>query len=115
MTRVALIFTLGFALGCGSSAAPPAAPIASPPPAPTHPSDVRCKQAAQHLDELAVGSDVAPEQREARLQAVEQARAAGILNGDRAAECAQQWTDAVVDCVLAGSDKATANACIPAK
>jgi hypothetical protein len=111
MRRLALLF----ALGCGSSA-PPAAPVATPPPAPAHPSDARCKQAAQHLDELAVaGSDIAPEQRDARLQAVQQAREAGILGGDRAAECAQQWTDAVVDCVLAGSDKATANACIPAK
>jgi hypothetical protein len=103
-----------FALGCGSSAPPPTTQVANA-PAPAHPSDARCKQAAQHLDEVAVGSDVAPEQREARLQAVEQARAAGILGGDRAVECEQQWTDAQVDCVLAAADKAAANACIAAK
>jgi hypothetical protein len=115
------IFTLA---ACGSSPSPPAAspppPAATPPPtaAPAASSlagEARCRQALQHIDQLSIPPNLDPETAQARLQAVEQAREAGILNGDETPDCIKRWTNAVVDCVLAGSDKATANACIPAE
>ncbi|HEY3803854.1 MAG TPA: hypothetical protein VGL61_14665 [Kofleriaceae bacterium] len=115
---------LVFALGCGSSPPPPAAspppPAASPPlvantppPSPLA-GEPRCHQAIQHMDDLAVNKTIAdPEARQARLQALQQAREAGILAGDRTPDCVKRWTNAVVDCVLAAGDSNAADACVP--
>jgi len=67
------------------------------------------------MDELAINGKVTdPEQRTARLQAVQQARAAGVLGGDRTPDCVKRWTNTIVDCVVAATDTAAADACIPA-
>jgi hypothetical protein len=119
--RLAWIFALA---ACGSSPPPPAA--STPPPAATPPQaaapaasslagEARCRQAMQHIDQLSIPPNLDPETAQSRLQAIEQAREAGILRGDQTPDCIERWTNAVVDCVLAGSDKATANACIPAE
>lgn len=108
---------LVFALGCGSSPPPPAAsspPIANTPPPSPLAGNARCHQAVEHMDDLAVNQTIAdPEARQARVQAVEQAREAGILGGDRMPDCVKRWTNAVVDCVLAANDSQAADACIP--
>jgi len=103
MLRAAVIV----AFGCGSAQRAPApSPLAG---------DARCHQAIDHMDELAINGKVTdPEQRTARLQAVQQARAAGVLGGDRTPDCVKRWTNTIVDCVVAATDTAAADACIPA-
>ena len=106
-------------LGCASSPPPPA----NPPPANTAPAAPtasalagasRCHQAIDHMDQLATAKVDDPDAREARLQAIQQARAAGILGDDPTGGCSTRWTNAIVDCVLAATDSPTASACIPA-
>lgn len=107
-------------LGCGSSAPPQAA---SPPPAnpaPVAPAatvlagDARCHQAVDHMDQLVAAKAPDREAATARLQAIQQARAAGILADNQVVDCTKSWTNSVVDCVLAANESATAKACIPA-
>ena len=101
-------FVLALALGCGGSSPPPPAqpsPLAG---------ETRCKQALDHIDELHDGGGD-PEQRTARLQAIQQARAAGILGDDRTPDCVKRWTTANVDCILAATEVAASEACVPPK
>lgn len=78
---------------------PPPPPNPDDPPPPPPPED------------QAPGSQAAEDPALARQQAIEQARAAGIL-GDPLQACIKSWTNAIVDCVLAAKDRRTADDCL---
>ena len=92
---------LVFASGCGGSSPEPAPP--------TSPGDTRCQQAVDHMDQLA------------EMKAPDQVQVARVPGAPPAPpedptmiDCSKRWTSRVVDCVLAATTTAAANACIPA-
>ena len=120
LPRLAAV-TVALLAACGGS---PARPAATPAPAATsaapvpdpaaQPSPERCKAAIAHRDDIYKQAEMAApateDQQLAREQAIEQARAAGILGGP-ADDCPAHWTNARVDCVLAAKDPEAADAC----
>jgi hypothetical protein len=92
VTRLAVLF----AVGCSSNASQLA-------------SDVRCRAAQDHIDELAAVA-IAPSHPRDVKAGLEQWRRDGII-GDT---CTGKWTNANVDCVLEAGSSADVRRCIPA-
>ena len=117
MMRYLVMLAVALAPACGGSSPKPAAPVANTAPAnnapaaSARPTQGSCQAMLEHRSELASkAAEAAPNDEATQRQAaIEQARAAGVL-GNPSAACPAAWTNAEVDCVMAASTLAAADA-----